>query len=161
MTNAIVPAGSRAVTGDAADDTVNEFVTFTVGSQMFGIPILTVENVLQIGDVARVPLAPPAIKGAINVRGRIVTVIDVRVCLGLPAQKANGHDTYGVTVEHRHHLYTLLVDTVGDVVSLAPGLYESNPSTLDPLWRACAAGVYRTPDRLMVVLDVERLLAFE
>lgn len=161
MAKAIVPAGPHAQAGEAADDTVNDFVAFTVGRQMFGIPILAVQNVLQIGEIARVPLAPPAIKGAINLRGRIVTVVDVRVCLGLPPLPVNGRDSYGVTVEHQHHLYTLLVDAVGDVVSLASSLYESNPSTLDPAWRACAAGVYRTPERLMVVLDVERLLEFE
>lgn len=161
MAKAIVPAGSRAVPGVAAEESANDFVTFTVGDQMFGIPILAVENVLQTGPIARVPLAPPAIKGAINVRGRIVTVVDVRVRLGLPPLPANGHDSIGVTVEHRHHLYTLLVDSIGDVVSLAPDLYESNPSTLDPVWRATAAGVYRMPDRLLVVLDVDRLLEFD
>ena len=157
MAKAIAPAASHAIT-DAAGDQVNDFVTFTIGNQTFGIPILSVQDVLQPGPIAPIPLAPPAIKGAINVRGRIVTVIDVRVRLGLPPLPANGHDSIGVTVEHRHHLYTLLVDSIGDVVSLSPGLYESNPSTLDPVWRDSAAGVYRLPDRLLVVLDVERLL---
>ncbi|MDH5189094.1 MAG: chemotaxis protein CheW [Rhodospirillaceae bacterium] len=65
-----------------------------------------------------------------------------------------------VTVEHHNELYTLLVDSVGDVIPLSKESYEGNPSTLDPLWREFAGGVYRLEGRLMVVLDVERLLDF-
>ncbi|MDH5771712.1 MAG: chemotaxis protein CheW [Rhodospirillaceae bacterium] len=65
-----------------------------------------------------------------------------------------------VTVEHHNELYTLLVDSVGDVIPLSKENYEGNPSTLDPLWREFAGGVYRLEGRLMVVLDVERLLDF-
>ena len=63
-----------------------------------------------------------------------------------------------VTVEHDHELYTLLVDSIGDVVSLSNDLYERNPATLDPLWREFANGIYRLKGELMVVLDVHRLL---
>ena len=61
-------------------------------------------------------------------------------------------------VEQDHELYTLLVDSIGDVVSLSNELYERNPATLDPVWREFSVGVYRLKDELMVVLDVNRLL---
>ncbi|MEG3617393.1 chemotaxis protein CheW [Magnetovibrio sp. PR-2] len=67
----------------------------------------------------------------------------------------------GVTVEQQNELYTLLVDSVGDVIGLAKDSYEGNPSTLDPVWREFASGVYRLDNNLMVVLDVERLLDFK
>ena len=81
----------------------------------------------------------------------------MRIRLGLSGRPKNLANM-GVTVEHRNELYTLLVDTVGDVIGLSSEYAESTPSTLDSLWREFANGVYRPDDRLMVVLDVERLL---
>ena len=138
-------------------ENLENFVSFVVKNQLFGIPVLGVQDILSPEKINSIPLAPPEIKGAINLRGRIVTVIDVRVRLGLE-QLPDASDSMGVTVEHRSELYTLLVDTIGDVIGLSGELYESNPSTLDPVWREFAQGVYRLDDRLMVVLDVERLL---
>ena len=97
-------------------------------------------------------------RGSINLRGRIVTVIDVRVRLGLPTSTEASENAMAVTVEHDHELYTLLVDSIGDVVSLSNDLYERNPATLDSLWREFANGIYRLKGELMVVLDVHRLL---
>lgn len=138
-------------------DNLENFVTFIIKDQMFGIPVLQVQDILTPDKIASVPLAPPEVKGSINLRGRIVTVIDVRVRLGL--EKREGvKESMGVTIEHKHELYTLLVDKVGDVIGLSNDLYENNPGTLDSLWREFASGVYRLEGRLMVVLDVERLL---
>ncbi|MBC8268223.1 MAG: chemotaxis protein CheW [Rhodospirillaceae bacterium] len=138
-------------------DNLENFVTFTIKDQLFGIPVLQVQDILTPTTIASVPLAPPEVKGSINLRGRIVTVIDVRVRLGLGKQE-NPRDSMGVTIEHKHELYTLLVDKVGDVIGLASDLHESNPGTLDSLWREFASGVFRLEGKLMVVLDVERLL---
>ncbi|HEY9163700.1 MAG TPA: chemotaxis protein CheW, partial [Magnetovibrio sp.] len=74
------------------------------------------------------------------------------------AKRKRREHMMGVTVEHNNDLYTLLVDSVGDVISLSKKSYEGNPSTLDPLWREFASGVYRLDKNLMVVLDVGRLL---
>jgi purine-binding chemotaxis protein CheW len=136
---------------------IENFVTFIIEDQMFGIPVLSVQDILTPDRIWSVPLAPPEVEGSINLPGRFVTVIDVRIRLGLsgrPKDLAN----MGVTVEHRNELYTLLVDTVGDVIGLSSEYAESTPSTLDSLWREFANGVYRPDDRLMVVLDVERML---
>ena len=146
---------------DRSEANVNEglqdFVTFIIKGQMFGIPVLKVQDILTTDKIAAIPLAPPEVKGSINLRGRIVTVIDVRVRLGLDKRDDDSHGM-GVTVEHYNDLYTLLVDDVGDVIGLSNESYEDNPSTLDPLWREFASGVYRLDDCLMVVLDVENLL---
>lgn len=143
----------NAVQGEKLED----YVTFIIKGQMFGIPVLKVQDILTPDRIASIPLAPAEVRGAINLRGRIVTVIDVRVRLGLEklAENVKG---MGVTVEQDSDLYTLLVDKVGDVISMSRELYEGNPSTLDPLWRQFALGVYRLKENLMVVLDVERLL---
>lgn len=140
-------------------DTIS-FVTFEVAGQMFGVPVTKVQDILTPDAIAPVPGGPAEVKGLINLRGRIVTVIDLRTRLGLKqnAEKANDRGMC-VTVENEGESYTLLVDRVGDVVTLLASLREDNPATLDLLWRDVTNGVFRTGDRLLVILDVERLLA--
>jgi len=210
---ALVAADSTEIDGAGGNDAI-EFVTFNIAGQLFGIPVLIVQDILLPESIASIPLAPPEVRGSINLRGRIVTVIDVRVRLGLNRRAINAKDEsrveaankkdrdsaaergeeyvenksekpqpdndttvteisaveevkskkqnhmMAVTVEHHNELYTLLVDSVGDVIALSKENYEGNPSTLDPLWREFAGGVYRLEGKLMVVLDVERLLDF-
>jgi purine-binding chemotaxis protein CheW len=136
---------------------LSDFVTFVIEEQLFGVPVLQVQEILSPANIANIPLAPSEVRGSINLRGRIVTVIDVRVRLGL-GNRPDDAAGMGVTVEHDHALYTLLVDRVGDVIGLSPETYESNPATLSTIWREFAAGVYRLDGKLMVVLNVERLL---
>lgn len=147
------PRASSA--GDAA---TTDYVTFMVADQMFGIPVLKVQDILVPDKIASIPLAPPEVRGSINLRGRIVTVIDVRTRLGLPCKEGEQIRGMGVTVENGHDLYTLFVDSVGDVISLARDLYEPNPSTLDQSWMEFADGVFRLDGRLMVVLNTEHML---
>jgi len=105
----------NAVTGANLDD----FVTFMIGEQLFGIPVLQVQDILQPDKIASIPLAPPEVKGSINLRGRIVTVFNVRQRLGLdPLPEDEEKQSMGVTVELQHELYTLEVDGVGDVIGL-------------------------------------------
>ncbi|MBC8337197.1 MAG: chemotaxis protein CheW [Rhodospirillales bacterium] len=136
---------------------LEDYVTFTIGDQMFGIPVLRVQDILTPDRIAPIPLAPDEVRGSINLRGRIVTVIDVRVRLGMPPRKDKG-DSMAVTVEQHNDLYTLLVDEIGDVTGLSTKLYEKNPGTLDPKWREFANGVFRLDEKLMVVLDIDSLL---
>jgi purine-binding chemotaxis protein CheW len=139
-------------------ENLEDFVTFYVADQMFGIPVLKVQDILTPNNIAAIPLANAEVKGSINLRGRIVTVIDVRVCLGMGPREEGEGNSMGVTVEHGHDLYTLMVDRIGDVAGLPTKLYEKNPGTLDPKWRDFACGVYRLEKEIMVVLDVDRLL---
>ncbi len=148
----IASKNSDAVTEAESED----YVTFVIESQMFGIPVVSVQDILIPEKITPIPLAPPEVKGAINLRGRIVTVIDVRRRLGLP--KHGSDECMGVTVEHRNELYALQVDKIGDVISLSRDLYEEVPGTLDSVWRKFALGVFRLDSRLMVVLDVAQLL---
>ncbi|NQU61241.1 MAG: chemotaxis protein CheW [Rhodospirillales bacterium] len=148
------PRGLATHPGESLED----YVTFHVGDQMFGIPVLRVQDILTPNQIAPVPLAPPEVRGSINLRGRIVTVIDVRVRLGLPPRPKDETGNMGVTVELGHDLYTLLVDKIGDVIGLSKESYEKNPGTLDPLWREFSNGVFRLEDNLMVVLDIDSLL---
>jgi purine-binding chemotaxis protein CheW len=156
MNQIVEMEGSRDV-GAVSKEGLEDFVTFVIQDQLFGIPVLRVQDILTTDKIASIPLAPPEVKGSINLRGRIVTVIDVRVRLGLD-KRESGDKGMGVTVEQQNELYTLLVDKVGDVIGLSSDLREDNPSTLDPLWREFTVGIYRLEKDLMVVLDVDRLL---
>lgn len=134
-----------------------EFVTVQLGGQLLGIPVLSVHDVMRMGALTRVPRAPPFVAGVMNLRGRIVTVIDVRRCLGLPPREP-GAPSMGIVVEEGGQPYALVVDGVGDVVRVPAELYEAHPGTLSPVWRAVTGGVYRL-DELLLVLDIGRLLA--
>jgi purine-binding chemotaxis protein CheW len=138
----------------------NDFVTMSVAGQLFGIPVLTVQDVLGPQRITRVPLAPREIAGSLNLRGRIVTAIDFRTRMGL-APRPPGEEGMNVVVEVAGELYSLLVDSVGEVLSPAPDDFEHTPATLDPMWRQIAAGMYRLDDQLMIVADVAKLLDIE
>jgi purine-binding chemotaxis protein CheW len=136
-----------------------DFVTMTIADQLFGIPVLQVRDVLGPQRITRVPLAPPEVGGSLNLRGRIVTAIDVRCRLSLPQRPAEMREM-SVVVDHGGELYSLIVDSVGEVLSLPGSAFEPNPATLDPQWRDVATGIYRLDGALLVVLDVSRLLTF-
>ena len=139
-----------------SDVETREYVTLTIAGQWFGIPVLTVQDVLGPRDVARIPLADPVIAGSINLRGRIVTVIDMRKRLGLPPRPAD-KPGMNVVVEHGGNLYSLLIDAVGEVTGVPQDTFEQNPATVDPLWREFSIGVHRLPKKLLIVLDVEKI----
>ncbi|GAB3117158.1 chemotaxis protein CheW [Novispirillum itersonii] len=152
----VVAVNARTV--GAQDEQV--FVTVYVERQLFGIPVERVQDILIPEKIARIPLAPPEVAGSINLRGRIVTVIDVRTRLGLPKQADSEGNVMCVTVEQGQELYSLRVDSVGNVLTLPMRTIEQNPSTLDPRWRGISAGVVRLEGELLIVLDVDAFLDF-
>ena len=137
--------------GASADETI-EFVTTVIAGQLFGIPVLKVQDVLGPQRITRIPLAPAWIAGALNLRGRIVTAIDVRSRLGL--ERAQAADPVSIVVEHNTELYSLLVDEVGEVVRFPATAIEPNPTTLEATWREISSGIVRLDDRLLVIVDV-------
>ena len=156
--NQIVPATKRQGTEIASSET-QDFVTMIIEGHLFGIPVLTVQDILGVQKITRIPLAPKEIAGSLNLRGRIVTAIDVRLRLDLdprpPEEKA-----MSVVVDQGGELYSLMVDSVGEVLSLPLAKFERNPPTLDNKWREFSMGIYRLEGNLLVVLDVGRLLDF-
>lgn len=135
-----------------------QFVTMTVAGQLFGLPILEVQDIVVPERITRVPLGPPEVAGLINLRGKIVTAIEMRDVLRAGKDQAPGRRV-GVTVNWKSETYTLLVDAVGEVVELAAEDYEAAPPTLDARWRHLANGVVRLPVGLLVVLNADRILA--
>jgi purine-binding chemotaxis protein CheW len=134
------------------------FVTFTLAGQLCGLPVGCVRDVLKAPAISRIPLASPEIAGSLNLRGRIVTAIDLGRRLGL-APRTVSEQEICVVAELAGELYALLVDHVGDVVTPSPEAFERNPPTLAERWADFSHGIYRMEDRLMVALDIAHLLA--
>jgi purine-binding chemotaxis protein CheW len=134
-----------------------EFVTVLIADQLFGLPISRVHDVFMVDRLTRVPLAPPEIAGILNLRGRVVTMIDMRRRLDLPAREES-RGNMAVGIEYRGESYGLLIDSVGEVLKIPAASREPNPVNLDPRWLLVADGVVQLDGRLMVVLDVDRVL---
>lgn len=138
-------------------DSSRDYLTLKIGEQRFGIPILQVQDVLSAQKVTKIPLAPPEVAGSLNLRGRIITAIDVRRRLGLPPREDNTH-SMSVVVENHNELYSLVIDKIGDVMTLKQKNMEPTPTTLDPIWKEISVGVCRLEDELLVIMDVPKLL---
>lgn len=134
-----------------------DYLIIHLEDQIFGVPVLQIQDVLRDIAFTRVPLSPPEVLGALNLRGRIVTAINVRQRLGLKPYEGDVKPL-SVVVEHEGELYSLVIDRVGDVLSIKDSMIKENPPTLDGLWRDISTGIYRMEDKLLLVLDVSQLL---
>jgi purine-binding chemotaxis protein CheW len=146
-----------ATAKDSAADDMTEYVTVTIGDHLFGLPIFRVQDVFVPDRLTRVPLAPSEVAGILNLRGRVVTAIDMRTRLDLGG-RASDQPVMAIGIEYRGESYGLLVDSVGEVMALASSDCEPKPANLDPRLNRVAAGIYRLEGQLMVVLDVDRVL---
>lgn len=145
------------INADAGFDTQREFVTAVIGGQMFGLPILRVQDVFVVDRLTRVPLAPVEIAGVLNLRGRIVTIIDMRMRLGLERVETSAR-LMAIGVETRGESYGLLVDVIGEVMKLDQEMCEANPANLDPRLAAVSTGIYRLDGSLLIALDLDKVL---
>lgn len=142
---------------ETADHNLREYVTALIGGQLFGLPILRVQDVFAPERLTRVPLAPPEIAGVLNLRGRIVTLIDMRRSLGLD-ERADPGPPMAIGVERAGESYGLLIDSVGEVLKLDDATREANPINLDPRLARVSAGIHRLDGQLLMVVDVDRVL---
>jgi purine-binding chemotaxis protein CheW len=140
------------------DDTdFTEFVTFTIAGQVFGLPIARVQDVFKPARITHVPLAGAQIAGVLNLRGRIVTAIDMRHRLDVE-RRETGDAPMAIGIEAKGESFGLLVDAVGEVLKLPEADREPNPINLDRKLAALSAGVYRLEGQLLVALDIDRVL---
>jgi len=137
--------------------TENQYVTVRIGGQLFGLPIAAVHEVFVPEHVTRVPLAPKEVEGVLNLRGRIVTTIDLRQLLGLPPAETDKKMAVGI--EHKSESFGLIIDEVGEVLSLDEATREPCPPNLDPRWAELVEGVHRISGELLLVLNVQAALA--
>lgn len=141
---------------EKAQQHLTEYVTAMIGGQLFGLPIVRVQDVFIPERLTRVPLAPPEIAGILNLRGRIVTLIDMRRRFGLGERR--GDACMAIGVESRTESYGLLIDSVGEVLKLDDAEREPNPINLDQRLARVSAGIHRLDGQLLIVVDVDRVL---
>lgn len=132
-----------------------QFCTFYVDGLFFGVEVLEVQEVIRYQEMTRVPLASAVIKGLINLRGQIVTALDLRRRLELPARTEGALPT-NVVVRTADGVVSLLVDEIGDVVNVEPQSFERPPETLSGVARELISGVYKLKERLLLILDTEK-----
>ncbi|MBU6371928.1 MAG: chemotaxis protein CheW [Alphaproteobacteria bacterium] len=135
-----------------------EYVTFEIDGRWFGAQVSDVHDVFAIQAVTPVPLARPDVAGLLNLRGRIVTAIDARRRLGMPARTGGYAGAMAIGVEREGESYGLVVDAVGEVLRLDADIREDAPGNLDESWREVACGVFRLPKGLLVALDIAKML---
>jgi purine-binding chemotaxis protein CheW len=138
--------------------TANQVCTFYLDNQMYGVDVQSVQEVIRYQDMTDVPLAPDSVVGLINLRGQIVTAVDLRNRLGL-SPRPEGKLPMNVVIQSNDEAISLLVDHIGDVQEFDPDHFEAPPETLRGLSRDLIRGAYKMKDRLLLILDTERALA--
>ncbi|MCG7392061.1 chemotaxis protein CheW [Microvirga sp. ACRRW] len=136
-----------------------EFITVTVAGQLLGMPIGRVHDVFVVNEMTKVPLAQMEIAGLLNLRGRVVTAVSLRSRLSLQDNSKTGR-RMAVGLEYQGEAYGLLVDEVGEVLKLNSDEMQPNPVHMDRRWVSLSQGVHQLQGQLMIVLDVDAVLAF-
>lgn len=147
--------------GDNFNTEKSDYITLNIADQLFGISVLEVQDVLGEFSITHVPTARPEIAGSLNLRGHIVTAIDMRKRLNLPPNDALDYQPMSAVVEYGENLYSLIIDSVGDVLSLRDDEFETNPPTLDTSWQKISKGIFKLDDQLLVILDIPAILKID
>ncbi|MEM8757805.1 MAG: chemotaxis protein CheW [Planctomycetota bacterium] len=148
-------AETEAHTDDAQGEQL-QLVTFEVANEEFAVDILAVQEINRMMELTRVPSSPPAVEGVINLRGKIIPVLDLRKRFGMPI----GEETERmriVVVEVRSRVIGFIVDSVNEVLRISPSIVEAAPSMISSVESEFIAGVGKLEDRLLIMLDLERL----
>jgi purine-binding chemotaxis protein CheW len=140
--------------------TSRQFCTFHLNGLFFGIEVVEIQEVIRYQEMTRVPLAPAMVTGLINLRGQIVTAIDLRTRLEFPPREGDLLPT-NVVVRTEDGPVSFLVDEIGDVVEVDDAAFESPPGNLTGLTRDVTRGVYKLHQRLLLILDTRRILHIE
>lgn len=137
--------------------TSQQFCTFYLGEQCFGLEVLKVQEIVRHQPMTRVPLAHPMVRGLINLRGQIVTAIDLRRRLDLPP--ADDRQGVNIVVQTEDGAVSLLADEIGDVLEVTDEQFERPPETLRGAARDVIRGAYKLSDRLLVILDTDLVVS--
>ena len=140
---------------------MQRYCTFWVGSHFLGIEVEKVQEVLKFGEITPVPLSPPAVRGLINLRGRIVTVIDLRRRFGVQQDDTTSTNQMHVILYDDQDSLSLMIDRFDDVVEVGDETYEESPDTLQGEARRLIRGAFKLKEQLMLVVDVDHAIDFQ
>jgi len=136
---------------------MSQLSTFHVGRYLFGVDVALVQEIVRLQTITPVPLSPPEIAGLINLRGEVLTAIDLRARLGLPRSE-NERDPINVVVRVDDEPVSLLVDEIGGVQEVSQVPFEATPTTVEARVRDLLLGAYTLPDRLLLSLNARKVL---
>ena len=137
---------------------VRQFCTFYLGGQYFGLDVLKVQEIIRFQPMTRVPLGHPVVRGLMNLRGQIVTALDLRRRLDLP-ERPDDESPVNVVVQADDGAVSLLVDEIGDVLEASDDQFERPPETLRGVARDLIRGTYKLSDRLLLILDIDQAVS--
>ena len=140
-----------------SDAQAEGLVSVRLGAQIFGVPVMKAQDIIAKTAINIIPRSPPEVAGSLNLRGRIVTLIDLGFRLGL-VREDNGGPAMAIGVEMNGESYGLLIDSVGEVLKLDGAALERNPINLDPRLASVSTGIFRLDGQLLMVIDVDRIL---
>lgn len=146
---------TQANTAQGIERSSDQFSTFFVADLFFGVDVLQVQEVLRHQPMTPVPQSPDVIEGLINLRGQIVTAIDMRRRLKLPCRPVE-LSPMNIVVSGSDGAVSLLVDEIGDVIQVDASTFELPPANLNPIAKLIVRGVYKLNHQLLLVLDAER-----
>jgi len=135
-----------------------QLCTFLLGGHYYGIDVMRVQEVIRYQEMTGVPLAPPDVRGLINLRGQIVTALDMRARLGMAPRGAEPLPM-NVVIRTPDGAASLLVDEIGDVIEVSEEKYEAVPETVPAIQRAFLRGVFKLEQRLLLEIDTDTLVA--
>lgn len=134
-----------------------QFCTFYLENRFFGVEVEKVQEVFRYQEMTQVPLAPSVVRGLINLRGQIITAIDLRQRLGMK-DLSNDQKPMNIVVKADGEVVSLLVDRIGDVLEVKDEVLEPPPETLDEVARQLIPGVYKLKDELLLIIDTKKTL---
>jgi purine-binding chemotaxis protein CheW len=132
-----------------------QFCTFFLDGHYFGVPVQKVQEVLRYQEMTEVPLVSSVVRGLINLRGQIITAVDLRRQLGMN-DRPEKQKPMNVIMRTEEGAYSLLVDEIGDVIEVEENTFEQPPDTLQGMAKGMLRGVHKLPNRLLLVLDSDR-----
>jgi purine-binding chemotaxis protein CheW len=140
---------------------IRQLCTFSLGELSFGMDVRSIQEIVRHQEMTRVPTASPVVRGLINMRGQIVLAIDLRHRIGLPQLEQPKTDAINVIIRTDDRPVSLLVDDIGDILDLNGESMEPPPETMRGDIRRLIEGIYKLPDRLLLVLDAKRVADFD
>ena len=142
------------------DDELLQLVTFGIGSEEFGVDILRVQEIIRTMEITKVPRAQDFVEGVINLRGKVIPIIDLRRRFGLPSRQ---HDKYTriIVIELYDIIVGFVVDSVSEVLRIPASTVEPPPSVVSGVEAEYIKGVGKLQDRLLILIDLDRLLSTE
>lgn len=143
-------------------NTKDQFISIRIQNVLFGLSVQHVQDVIYTPEMSLVPLCPVTIRGLLNLRGRIVTAIDLGIILDLDSAVDSSDankSVMSVILDVNNELYSFIVDSVGEVITIDSYSIEKKPSNLDERWKQFTFGVYRYEEELMVILDENKIFA--